>query len=369
MSAFDEKLKEVVKPQTLDEKLKNVVKVQEKAVKKIVSVWSWLPNILMTLISLFIIGLSELATANFDPNIFTTAEFWNSYITFQASVWILIFNILAVGYRLIKKTHKRYISLSKKKNLMITVDNQTPFIASGADESDRNRKIRAWKIFQNRKLRKLLIKHEIADLKDFLFETDIVVGDEQKTPETEYFKPIIERERVYKGKKKRVKRKIDKILTVLTDEWVEKNIDGIKRSKFSWRFQYAKVTRDKLVSGGHVIENNHGEADFKKHSGTMFFDLFLSGFLFTSVLMFLLLSFRLDPKATTIETIAKISIKVFLLFYNGMMTWFKLDEAFERTELKVIDETTNELNKYYIKSFTPEERLKFEKEFDNLNQE
>ena len=44
---------------------------------------------------------------------------------------------------------------------------------------------------------------------------------------------------------------------VLTNEWIEKNIDGVKRSIFFFRFQYAKVTRDKLViSGGHVIQNN-----------------------------------------------------------------------------------------------------------------
>ena len=49
-----------------------------------------------------------------------------------------------------------------------------------------------------------------------------------------------------------------------------------------------------------------------------------------------------------------------------MMAWFKLDEAFEKTELKVLDETTNELNKYYVKEFNEEQRKEFEKEFDNF---
>ena len=93
---------------------------------------------------------------------------------------------------------------------------------------------------------------------------------------------------------------------VLTNEWIEKNIDGVKRSIFFFRFQYAKVTRDKLVSGGHVIQNNYGEPDFKKHTGTMVFELFLSA-LFISVIMFVLL-FRLDPKQ--LETIIKI-VKAF----------------------------------------------------------
>ena len=366
MSAFEEKLKEVSKPPTIEDKFKNVLKVQEKVTKKAVTIFSWLPNIFMALLSLLIIGLSELVSANFDPSTFTRAEFWNSYLTFQTAVWILTFNILALGYRLIKRVHKRYIALSKKKNLIVTVDNQTPFIAKNAEESDNARKVRAWKIYQNRKLNKIVIDNGIADLKDFLYEVEQEVVYETKDDET--FEKVVntERERIYKGKKKRIKKKIDKILMVLTNEWIEKNIDGVKRSIFFFRFQYAKVTRDKLVSGGHVIQNNYGEPDFKKHTGTMVFELFLSSALFISVIMFVLLSFRLDPKATTVETIIKILVKAFLLIYNGMMAWFKLDEAFEKTELKVLDETTNELNKYYVKEFNEEQRKEFEKEFDNF---
>jgi len=59
----------------------------------------------------------------------------------------------------------------------------------------------------------------------------------------------------------------------------------------------------------------------------------------------------------------KILIKVLLLGYNVMMTWLKSDEAFERTELKVLDETTNEITKYYNSTFTPEERVKLENDY------
>ena len=119
--------------------------------------------------------------------------------------------------------------------------------------------------------------------------------------------PITVEKKHITKKEIKLKRKLDKILTVLTDEWIEKNIDGVRTASwFRWNgFEYAEVTRDKLVSGARVIESNHGEADFKEHNSMMFFDLFLSGFIFTSVLMFLLLSFRLEPKKCKYRNLRK----------------------------------------------------------------
>lgn len=364
MSAFDEKLNKISKP-TVEEKLKNVAKVQENVSKK-VSKWAvWLPNAVMVVFSLLIVGLSELATANFDIGVFLKAEFWSSYLTFQLAMWLLVFNILSIGFRLLTKTHKRYEKLSKQKNLIVTVDNHKPFILKHALENDRVRKIKAWKIYQNQKLNKLIINNEIADLKDFLFGVEEVVVEKENEAQNGKEVVLKEYSKVYKGRKQRLKRKIEKILTVLTDQWIEENIDGVKKSRLFWKFQYAPITRDKLISGGRIVNSNFGESDFEKHKGQMLFDLFFSGALFISVVMFLILSFRFDPKAATIETYIKIVMKLMLLTWNAVMAWVKIEEAFARTELKVIDETTNELNKYFVKEFTEEERKEFEIIFDN----
>ena len=96
MTEFDKKLQEV-KPKetqsTLD-LLKNVDKNVREKTRKAVSVWYfWANTVLMTLLSLLIIGLYQLVIADFDPKIYTTAEFWGNYLSYQTASWILTFKI------------------------------------------------------------------------------------------------------------------------------------------------------------------------------------------------------------------------------------------------------------------------------------
>ena len=113
-----------------------------------------------------------------------------------------------------------------------------------------------------------LLKHEIFDLKGFLLkfeeepieeEKDVVT--EEKTPKNVVLEEITKEEIQHK-------RKIDKMLITLTDNWIEENIDYVKANKWhGFGFKFADVTREKLINGGHVIQSNHGESDFKEHGG------------------------------------------------------------------------------------------------------
>lgn len=342
MSEFDKKFETVApKKEDIAELVKNYTKNTKKKSEKVFrGFWYWLPQILMTVLSLGIIGLYQLVIADFDPKVFTTPDFWGNYLSFQMASWILILNILSMMYKIYKKKHKYYNDLKVKKNLYVTIDNEHSFIGSNAESEDRRRKIKAYKIYINQKINKILQKNEIYDLKAFI-KLDLSTSIDKK--------------------KKRIQAKLGGLLHVLTDEWIEENIDNVKSWFFT--FQYAKVTKDKLVSGAKVLARNHGEVDFEEHSVSVFNEYYLAPYLFSSVIMFILLSFTLTPKDNTLETYIMLTIKIFILLYNAFMTWAKTEETFERTKLKVIEETTSELGKYFVRSFSEEERKRLEEEY------
>lgn len=348
MSKFDEKLEAEKPKETIGELLKNVDKNVTKATKKAVRVWYfWANTVVMTLLSLLIIGMYQLFIAKFDPKIYTTAEFWGNYLSYQTASWILTFNIINTAYKVYRRKHERFTKLKKKKDFYVTVDEQSAYIGRNADDESRRRKIRAWKVYINRKLIKVLQTNKINDLKDFI-SRDVNLYS--------------------KKKQKRIRAKIDGLLYKMTDDWIAKNIETVKANAWhGFGFKFANVTRDKLVSGGHVIESNLGESDFKEHNAKVFADYYLSGFLFISVLMFVFLSFTLDIKEATLETWLAIAVKVFMLFGGAMMTLFKTEETFELTKLKVLEETTNEMSRYYVKSFTEDERKLFEKQLHDID--
>lgn len=328
--------------------LKNVDKNVKKVARKAVKIWYfWLNTILMTLLSLLIIGMYQLVVANFDPEIYTTPEFWGNYLTYQTASWILTINIISTSYKVYKRKNPRYLELKAKKDYYVTVDEQQSYIGKNAEEEARRRKIKAWKIHINRKLIKYVQKHKINDLKAFLSQDAKLFTNK---------------------KQKRIRGKIDGWLYVLTDKWIDENIETVKANAWhGFGFKYANVTREKLVSGGHVIESNYGESDFKEHGARVFADYYLSGFIFVSVFMFVILSFTLSYKQATFETWLTIAIKSFMLFGSAMMTLFKTDDTFELTKLKVLEETTSEMSRYFNKSFTKEQREHFESQFNKID--
>lgn len=323
---------------TLEDKLKNFKKTVDTKTSKVIRTWYfYLPQIVMTILSLFIIGAYQFVEANFDPNIFLTPDFWGNYLTYQSASWILTLNIISMMYKIYKKKHSKYIQHKEKKSFYVTVDEENQFIAKNAEKSDRARKIRAYKIWINQRIHEILEKYEINDLKDFLENG---------------------KDNILLKKEKAIKDKINYLLSVLTDEWIEENIDNVKTGRKT--FTYAKVTRDKLVSGARAKNRNHGEADFEEHSVSVFVEYYLSGFIFISVIMFILLSFRLDPKENELGTYIMFAIKVFMIAFNVIMTWLKTEDTFELTKVKVAEETANEMGKYYVNEFTPQQRAEFE---------
>lgn len=327
---------------------KNVDKNVNKVAKKAVKVWYfWANTVFMTLLSLAIIGMWQLFIAKFDPKIYTTAEFWGSYLSYQSASWILTFNIIGTAYKVYRRKNSRYLKLKKKKDLYVTIDERHAYIGKNAEEEARRRKIKAWKIFINRKLITYVQKHKINDLKAFLSKEATYTTNK---------------------KQKRIRAKIDSFLYRLTDQWIEENIETVKANAWhGFGFRYANVTREKLVSGGHVIESNYGESDFKEHNMQVFADYYLSGFFFFSVVAFAFMSFTLDLREATLETYLTILFKMFLLIGGAVLTLFKTDETFELTKLKVLEETTSEMSRYYNKSFTKEEREAFESQFNELD--
>lgn len=348
MSSFDKILAEKKPNETsqldVKDKLKNYQKTIEKTASKTVRLWAYyIPQIAMTLLAFFIIGAYQFIEADFDPAIFTTAQFWGNYLSYQAASWILILNIITTAYKVAKKKHTRYIALRDKRDFYVTIDETRPFISKGAESENRKRKTKAYKIWVNQKIHKILKKHEISDLEHFLLENDYSIETKKES---------------------RLKKKLEYLLSILTDEYIEKNIDNVKTG---WRtFKYATVSRDKLVSGAKGIETNYGENDFKEHGVMVFTRFYLSGFLFISVLMFILLSFRLDPKESTLDAWITFAIKMFMIGFSAINTWLKTDDTFELTKLKVIEETTSEIGKYYGSAFDEEERKQIETEFKKL---
>lgn len=345
MSEFEKILAEKQPPKNeevdVKEKLKNFQKNIDKSVDKTVRVWLYyIPQILMTILAFLIIGAWQFVEAKFDPKIFLTADFWGNYLTYQSASWILVLNIIATAYKTLKKKHVRYNALKAKRNFYVTLDENHSFIGKYAEIEDRRRKIKAYKIWINQRIHKILEKREIYDLQEFLLETkDITLVKHKKA----------------------VKRKLEYLLSVLTDEWIEKNIENVKTG---WRtFRYAKVTRDKLVSGAKTITSNYCESDFEEHNVSVFTEYYLSGFIFVSILMFILLSFRLFPKENALDTYVSFVIKVFMIGFSAISTWLKTEETFELTKLKVIEETTSEIGKYYAKEFSAEERAILENDF------
>ena len=62
------------------------------------------------------VGMYQLVIADFDPKIYTTAEFWGNYLSYQTASWILTFNIINTAYKVLKKRNERYNALKNKKN-------------------------------------------------------------------------------------------------------------------------------------------------------------------------------------------------------------------------------------------------------------
>lgn len=372
MSRFDaeiEKTKSTKEEKDFIEKYKNVNREVRAKKKKVVGLTLlYLPQIAMSISSVLIIGVYQLFKTKFDPKIFLSAEFWGNYLTYQVAVWILIINIITMMYKVYKKKNDLYVSLKKEKDFYVTVDIQKPFIGIHASKERTRRKTNAYKNYMNNKINGILDKHEIYDLKEFLEFDDkeyVYIPKNASKPKTMWFIDKVSYLMFVLSvrKDKNIRKKVNMLLNRLTDEWIERNIESVKTSKRT--FTFANVTKEKLISGSKGLQHNDGESDFEEHGFSVFFEYYLTGFLFISLIMFVILSLGLEPVGYTSETFVLLGMKIFMLMFNAFFTWSKTEETFEKTKLKVLEETTSELGKYFNSSFKQEEKEMLRNDFKN----
>jgi hypothetical protein len=338
------------------EKTKNDLKSKgEKVIGEI------LITIVFMLFTLVIIGLPTLFKDSFDWEKFKTIEFWREYLMIQFATWFTRIWIVIVRYRMNKKNNKEWHKISKRIEEYVEKDQEKPFINKHSLIDNKERKIRAFINNQKIKIFRLSKRFKVLNVIDYLHHMETyqnsiqeefcIVTSIKYQPELENASKLkktmfyVFKWLLYKVRKLRIKKaelKLRYLFSTIQNSYIEKNIDNIK-------VRYNKVDRNILVSGFSQSRdsNVHGYS-YHEDSVGEFLRATLPMFLFVSAVTFLILPLSLKPIKDA-ESWYKFGTNVFLVFVSASMMWFKADDLFEKTKLRVLIEREDTLNNYYKK--------------------
>lgn len=294
-------------------------------------------NILVfAVVSLVPIGLLTLLDPNWDWSKYATWLFWVDYLTIQGVSWYGRWWIFSTRTRYFLLVDKTYLKNEKQIQEFVDKDFEEPFIEKQADEDNKERKIRAWRRKIKRKLIRINNRWHINNMSQHF---KITANGENTTSKPFELKSD---KKIWVFIKNRLNAKIDRLFELLTNEWVETNIDTIK-------VRYSKVSKSILVNGFTPNQTVNDEANYKTESAKVFLSQTMPMFVFVSFIMFLIVPLFGSGLSKDLNAWGMFLTKVSLVASSIFMVWINSKKMFKATEVKAIVERNSTLNKYWKK--------------------
>lgn len=363
MSNFDEHYQKMVEQKPID-KVENIYNDSVEKGKEVVgATMSWFSKyasqVFMVILSLFLVGIQQFAEPQFDPYFFLRPKFWYDYIPFVTAQWLILFAVITGNAKWMSEVDMTFKKISLSIQDHVDRDKKTPYIFEGAKIMDKERKVRAFRKSISRQVDKLIKKYKFgtfANMYAFLVEKEIkqvnkktkVVGqDEEGKDIVETYDEVI-RHDVAKvrpklkgiGAKKEyeLKQEINTLLTKLTDEFIEENIDHLK-------VKYAQVTEAGLINGFKPRSQQEYESDFQEHTTSAILNEFGVGQIAMMAIGFVMLSLDLVLKGVSITTWVFFVFKMFILIWVYFKATFRSKIIFQKTNLKAVQERDSMLDR------------------------
>ena len=146
-----------------------------------------------------------------------------------------------------------------------------------------------------------------------------------------------------KVKIRKINQKINKYFGLLTNAWIENNLDTIK-------VKYSKVSKSILVNGFMPNQTVNDEANYKTESAKVFFSQTMPMFIFVSFIMFLIVPLFGSGLSKDLNAWGMFLTKIALVASSIFMVWLNSKSMFRATEVKAIGERNTTINKYYKKN-------------------
>lgn len=363
MSNFDEHYQKMVEQKPID-KVENIYNDSVEKGKEVVgATMSWFSKyasqVFMVILSLFLVGIQQFAEPQFDPYFFLRPKFWYDYIPFVTAQWLILFAVITGNAKWMSEVDMTFKKISLSIQDHVDRDKKTPYIFEGAKIMDKERKVRAFRKSISRQVDKLIKKYKFgtfANMYAFLVEKEIkqvnkktkVVGqDEEGKDIVETYDEVVRHDVAkvrpkLKGigvkKEYELKQEINTLLTKLTDEFIEENIDHLK-------VKYAQVTEAGLVNGFKPRSQQEYESDFQEHTTSAILNEFGVGQIAMMAIGFVMLSLDLVLKGVSITTWVFFVFKMFILIWVYFKATFRSKIIFQKTNLKAVQERDSMLDR------------------------
>ncbi len=362
MSKFDEVMNksngvdgsgqdEVNRVERIKDTFNQVYEAQKKSGDKILH-WTqrYGTQILMVVSSFIMIGVQQFAEPKFDPYFFTRPRFWYEYLPFITATWLILFATTTGAFKVYMETDRAYLNLERSIQDHVDEDSKNPFIKKGALHEDRDNKKRAYKRKITRQLARQMKKYGIGT-----FDVLIIYLGLIKPKTDDEGNMDVSTDLLLKGikippkREKRVQAHLQALYEMLSDEYLEANIDNIK-------IRYTQVTPTLLTHGFSPRTKETYEPNYQANDKSQIIQEFGYGQIVTMIVMFILLSLDLVSKETSWATWVFFSLKAFQLLWAYLKGSARAKPLFKRTHVKALQERENSLNDYrrkYGKKETP----------------
>ena len=325
----------------LREKIRNEMKRSSRNVGQILITISFM------LLTLVIVGLPTLFTMGWDWSIYASEEFWVNYLTVQLASWFTRVWILTIKNNRNKIQNSIWLKTTDSIQEFLEKDKVEPFINYNCEITNKNRKIRAYRNVKKMEILKLSMKYQVENIlnrlerhttvaKDpFKLKSSIITHKENKNEnKLELF--------IYARRKKKLKKveaKINKLLELISDEYINSNLDNLK-------VKYNKESRSVLTTGfAPKSENAELGYSYKEKSLKEFLSATMPMFLFVSAIMFLIVPLLGDINNDW-NSWYRFITNVFLVVVSAGTMWYTADDLFVKTKLRVLTERDDTLRTF-----------------------
>lgn len=352
-------LREIVNKEQ-EKKEKNEIKKTYKELKEQVKkelrdkkfyIGEWVYTIFFMIITFFIVGLPSLFEFGWDWSIYESQEFWINYLTVQVASWFTRVWVLALKTRRNKELNTNYTKSSDTIQHLIDKDSETPFIDYNCMITNRERKIRVWKNKQILKILKVAKKgnvggvlHTINNIENINIEEFLIKNDIR----THIKNKIRLKWKLWRLNKHQTK--IRKLLKTITNEYINTNFDNLK-------VKYNKESRAVLTVGyAPKKEKEELGVSYKKHKGRKFLNETIPAFMMTSSIMFLIVPLVGQANYDSWNAWYKFITNCFIVFSSSIMMYWKADDIFKETDLRVLLARENTLKRFSNRLEPPKEK-------------
>ena len=342
---LEEKKSTLEQAQQIYKRSKDEISTKAKRVYNFFS--KYLSQLIMTILSFLLIGISNFAEANYNFNFFKEAQYWFDLLIYLVAQWLIILSVTTGYFKYQKSSNKDYLKSKNEIGKFILINLDTPFIKKYADQSNKKRKINAYSKKIKEKIIKLVKKYDLGSLSSV--KQEIIgggydyIGNKEKQRRTlkNTLKKILSKFKIKRSKDKGIE-KIQKLLLLIDDSYLNNNIDSIK-------VKHIKVSESILISGISVKRKEETERTFKENKGKEIAGKFGSGMLLSQALMMIFLIMNFTIKKTTKEAFLDFTFRALLLLYTYFKASAEAPDIFDKTILNAIRERENEINDYYKK--------------------